>query len=130
MRRNFTEAQIQDILNAYRDKSVTREQICEGFGISPTTLNHILHKHNEPFRVPKRLKNSEKTAAKTCPNCRRRIDVKGAKFCPFCGSDVRSARDLLIERVEKLTTFNSYIPSTERDNFIQTIIDAVKELRK
>lgn len=63
---------------------------------------------------PRRARVS-KEHTKTCPKCRKHIDVKGAKFCCFCGADIRSSKEILIERISSSMTKLKYLPGDARD---------------
>ena len=64
---------------------------------------------------------SRKTKIKKCPNCHRKIEVKGAKFCCFCGSDIREEKDIIIEKIQSLFGKLVLLPVDMRDE-AQTII--------
>ena len=52
--------------------------------------------------------------------------VSGARFCCFCGSDIRTENEILVERLEKITELFIFIPETSRDEFIGVINQAIK----
>lgn len=67
---------------------------------------------------------------KVCGNCKKHIDLKGAMFCPYCGTDIRSPRDLLIARVTSAMTVTKYLPDDKRDEMQKLLIDVKNELSK
>jgi ABC-type multidrug transport system ATPase subunit len=46
--------------------------------------------------MPGRLRKPEQTEAVPCPNCWRRLEVSGARFCHHCGIDVDEWSDVMI----------------------------------
>lgn len=75
---------------------------------------------------PGRQQAEAKASAKVCPKCRKKIDVKGARFCPFCGTDIRTEAEMLVEKLEKTTELYRFLPETYRDDFLATISKAIK----
>lgn len=67
---------------------------------------------------------------KVCGNCKKRIELKGAMFCPYCGNDIRSPRDLLIARIASAMTVTKYLPEDMRDTMQKLLIDVKNELSK
>lgn len=119
----------REIIEAYRDRSLSVKEICDMCGIPSSTLSNVLSRNNEPRRCPNHATNKSKNPnTKTCPNCRRKIDVKGARFCPFCAADVRSPKELLVERLTRLVGNAGIIPTSIQEDFIRTINDAINML--
>ena len=77
-----------------------------------------------------RITKSARGGKKTCPKCHRKIEVKDAKFCYYCGSDIRSAKDILIERVRKVADLISFLPAHAQDELRDVICDVIAELQK
>ena len=69
-------------------------------------------------------------AARICPKCRKVIEVKGAKFCCFCGADIRTEKELLIERVDKAFRVIQFLPASARDEMQQLFVDITEALKK
>lgn len=72
----------------------------------------------------------KKEIAKTCSHCHRKIALKDAKFCCYCGADLRTEKDRLIERIHKGMELMSLLPSEARDEAQRLFVDIEKELRK
>lgn len=83
----------------------------------------------QPRRTLKPRERKEEII-KTCPKCHRKIALKDAKFCCYCGADMRTEKDRLIERIRKGMELISLLPSEARDEVQQLLIDVEKELRK
>jgi hypothetical protein len=73
--------------------------------------------------------NKTENNKRFCPKCKKSIDVKGAKFCCFCGSDIRSNKERLIERVEFAFADIQHMPQAARDNMQQLFIAIINELK-
>ena len=66
--------------------------------------------------------------ARICPKCRKSIDVNGARFCCFCGSDIRTSKQICLEGLERIMPKIMHLPENMRDEFTQTILMTIKEL--
>jgi len=67
---------------------------------------------------------------RTCPKCRKTVDVKGARFCCFCGADIRSNKELLIERIHNAMSVLMLLPNSHRDEIQRLFLDIKAELGK
>ena len=122
----------QAILNAYNDKERKTHDIAKDFGIDPAQLTRIVVEMGGQPRRPKAMgKRDGKKGVKRCPHCHTKIDIKGAKYCFNCGSDIREPKDLLIERNRNLLqNLLKHIPETHRTEFENTILETISYLRK
>lgn len=126
----FTPEQIQAILEDYRDRNLTTKEIAKKHFISDGTLARIVEENNEPLRRPSATTpRNRKSKHKSCPKCRKKIDLKGARFCPFCGADIRSENEVLAEKVIKQIELFKFLPETTRDDFVQTLNQAAAKLK-
>lgn len=109
----LTKAQRQEIVDMYAEGMPTKE-IAEAYGIDQSYVSHLANKMGY-HRTREYLKES--TAAKTggsgkkCPHCKAKNPLM-AKFCMFCGGDVRDERQILIERVEALRAMTVLLPDS------------------
>jgi tRNA(Ile2) C34 agmatinyltransferase TiaS len=129
----LTIEQKKAIYEDYKDRSKTVEEIAKKYGIGNTAVSHIAvgEMGAEP-RMPKRYGMKVKrysATARACPKCRKSIDVKGAKFCCFCGADIRTNKELLIERIENAMPDILHLPFNMRDGAQQLFVDIIKELK-
>lgn len=104
------------------------KDIAARHGITASAVSHIAKKQGAGQRRPR--KGDRGGEAKVCPNCRRKITVMGAKFCCFCGADMRTEKDMLIERIRRGQEILSLLPSEVKDEVQRLFIDIEKELRK
>lgn len=129
--RTLSEDQIKEILAKYTDTNEKTEAIAAEFGLTRQTLYSLLRMNNVAWRNPGKSNSPKRgTTQKTCPKCRKKIDIKGARFCPFCASDIRSKNELLIERLNRITPYATFLPSEVCDEFISVINEVAKELEK
>lgn len=119
----------QAVIEDYKNGEKVTE-IGEKYGIGHSQVSRIAREGGLTLRKPKHSKDPQK---KTCPRCHKAVDVKGARFCPYCGSDIRSENEILAEQLDNLKGLFIHIPEAQRDNFMQTInkaIDKLKEAKK
>lgn len=96
---------------------------------------HMILKCVDEFGVPRRRKEYASTprkrgAKKKCPRCRKTVDIKGARWCPFCGSDIRSEAEILDEKLNKLWSIISSFPSSTADEAREIIKELSAYLKK
>lgn len=126
-RRILTPEERREIIDLYLNTDLTTMEIGQKFNISNRTVSYTVCAAGETLRRPKK---PQETKNKPCPKCRRKVVVKGARFCPYCGSDIRSENEILAEQLCKLTELCFCIPETSRDKFITTINQAANALKK
>ena len=117
----------QDIYEAYIGGMSVRD-IGEMCGLTPSSVSRIAAKMGASGRR-RRMKVGQ-TTAKICAACKKVIEVNGAKFCCFCGTDIRSPREHLIERIESAMPILKYLPESVKDEVHTLFIDIRNELRK
>ena len=102
------------------------KSISERFGMFASDISRLaLRMGAEPRR-----KSAVRSNIKMCPKCHKKIDVAGAKFCYFCGTDIRSAAELLVSRIENVMNVISLLPESARDEMRGVLLDCIKELKK
>lgn len=99
--------------------------IQQDLGITRNVFYYILRR--EGVETKRTLR---KWAGKQCPACKKTIEVKGAKFCCFCGADIRSAAELIVEKVKRLTSIIQLLPSTSRDETMEILSEVTEYLEK
>ena len=127
MERKLTPEQENQLLADYRNPDITVQELSEKYGITDSCVSRYVRNAGEPLRRPKKKQSG---AIKICPKCRKKIDTVGARFCPFCGSDIRSESEIIAEKIPKLTELYKFIPEENRDEYIQTLKRAAELLRK
>lgn len=113
------------------------KQICEQYA-NGEKVSVIAKQFNASTSYVSRLANQQglrrKTrvdgVAKVCPKCHKSIPIKGARFCPFCASDIRSSKDIALEKVCSIRKFVMLLPDSCRNEFDEALNMVVKELSK
>lgn len=123
----FTEAERQAIFEAYNTRGKSLESIAKEFGSNRGTIYRIAVQMGAERRKPR--KDNIKIG-KTCPKCHKTIEVKGALFCCFCGADIRSNRELLIDRINGAMRKTILCPEAIRDEMQRLFVDIKTELSK
>ena len=125
----MTEEIKKAILEDYKNRNIKVHDIYKKYKINRRTLNNMLDETETPHRCPNKVGSRDKKI-KACPNCHRKTDIKGAKFCCFCGADIRDERDLAIEKIQRLYQSLMLLPASSRDEAQQIIKDIENYLRK
>lgn len=124
--RKFSDEQVRQILIDYSDTSQSVTSIAQKYGTSPSHISHIVKSHGGELRMPK---HSYSKVIK-CGKCYRKIEIKGAKFCPYCGADIRSEKDLILEKTNKLFSILGLLPESQRDPAQKIIRDICAYINK
>lgn len=117
----------------------TKEQVIQDY-ISGMPIKEIGAKYHIDVSMPGKLARKAgfpgrqrveaKVSAKACPKCRKKTSVKGARFCPFCGADIRTEAEITVEKLEKAKEIYRFIPETYRDDFLLTMGEAIRLLKE
>lgn len=119
---------VSQIQTDYEHSKMKRNEICEKYGISDATLTKYVRDFGfEPRRnriayVPKQERTN------VCDRCKRTVSVPGARFCPYCGSDIRTEAMKVQDSLSSLLTITNLIPDSTRDTYVKTIRDAIRLL--
>ena len=125
----LTQEQKAALCEDYKDRRNKVVDIATKYGVTNSVVCRVaVEMGAEPRLAKKYGKKLAKTTQKTCPKCKKTVDVKGAKFCCFCGSDIRSDKEKLIARIENAFADISFMPHSARDNMQQLFLDIIKEL--
>ena len=95
----------KEIIAMYSDKSIPVSEILETYHISRPVLTRILKEEAVPFRLPKAAGKRSNVKLDCCPICHKSLMAKDARFCCWCGSDVRSEGDKLLDKLAELWTY-------------------------
>ena len=126
MKSKLNQTDKQGIYEAYMS-GMRVTDIAEMYGVNTSTASHVAKVMGA---TPRRPKVKHDAAQKVCPTCKKTIEVKGAKFCCFCGADIRSPRELLIARIEAGMPKLKYLPDDIRDDMHKLLLDIRNELSK
>jgi tRNA(Ile2) C34 agmatinyltransferase TiaS len=115
----------------YKDRRNRVGDIAQKYGIMRASVARIaVEMGAEPRRANVYGKKQTKTQKRICPKCKKTIDVKGASFCCFCGTDIRSNKEKLIRRIENAFADISFMPQSRRDDMQHLFIDIINELKE
>ena len=126
------EETIRLIQSDYEHSDLTRKEICEKYGISSSTLTNYVKEFGFELRQRhlmyphKPEKNHTQTVL--CTRCKKSVSVPGARFCPYCGEDIRSESMKVQDSLSSLLSITNLIPDSTRDAFVKTIRDAIRLL--
>ncbi|MBQ9228762.1 MAG: hypothetical protein IJ168_08035 [Eubacterium sp.] len=129
IKRVFTPEETAAIVNDYKNNVVVRD-IYSKYRLTSNQLTKILQENGVEQRMPRGNSTNSTKRFRTCQCCKRKVEVRGARFCPSCGSDIRSEEQLLNERLNKLFTMLMALPSSQRDEAQQIIKDVAVYLNK
>ena len=119
---------VSQIKTDYEHSNMTRNEICEKYGISSTTLTNYVRAFGFAPRQSRiaYVPNQERT--NVCDRCKRTVSVPGARFCPYCGSDIRTEAMKVQDSLSSLLSITNLIPESYRDTYVKTIRDAIRLL--
>ena len=95
----------KEIIAMYSDKSIPVSEILETYRISWRVLSRILKEEAVPFRLQKAAGPRSNVKLGMCPVCHKSLMAKDARFCCWCGSDVRSEGEKLLDKLGELWTY-------------------------
>lgn len=127
----YTKELEAEVVEEYRN-GASYADICVKHNLINANVDYLLRKAKEPRRrsFKKGVKENSQNLNKKCPKCRKKIDVFGARFCPFCGSDIRTEGEMLAERLKKLCEYALDMPEQIRDEFISALNAAIRMVNK
>jgi rRNA maturation endonuclease Nob1 len=114
------------ILTDYANPEIKVKDIEKKYGVNSSKIADLVEQSGGQLRTCRR---PQLTKVK-CPNCHRTIEGKGFKFCPYCGKDIRSEKDLTLEKIAKLFSCCGYLPQNMRDDAQSLIKEIEAYIRK
>ena len=111
---------VADIAKAYRIEKAEVARIAVELGASP--------RRQSTFGVTRGVQSGQ--PQKKCPNCKRAAPIDAAKYCCFCGADIRTPSEKLIEKQQKLLQHFAFIPQAVRDESRDIILETIEYLKK
>ncbi len=131
-KREFTAEEKALIMQDYNNLEIKAVDVRKKWRLDPRQLAAIIQETGNEFRQPNKHKPRKpaKRNVKVCPHCHRKIDIAGAKYCPFCATDIRSEVELLREEIEKLYGMFKYLPVNQADIAQEIVSKTLDYLRK
>lgn len=129
--KDLTQQEKALVMQDYNNRAMKAIEVRQKWGLSSSAMAQLVVEMGGEFRVPAAHKPRNNTAdnVKKCPNCHRKIDLKGAKFCPYCATDIRNEKELTLEKVNKLFSMLILLPASSRDE-AQAIITEIDKYIK
>ena len=112
----------------YEHSNMTRNEICEKYGISDSTLTNYARAFGFELRQNRIAYVPYGKREAVCDRCKRTVSVPGARFCPYCGADVRTEAMKAQDSLSSLLSITNLIPESYRDTYVKTIRDAIRIL--
>lgn len=119
----------KEIMELYADRSNKAHDIAKAYGLDPRGLADIVIEMGGQTRRP-RTKQGARKKNKKCPKCHRVIELSGARFCPYCGNDIRTETEILIERATWLWQIVGIVGENDRDKARDIINELINHLKK
>lgn len=110
-----------EIAKMYSDQSNKVQDIAKMYGTSRGRVSTIA----KEFGIPPRRKPTN-SKIKRCPKCHSGVSVTGALFCPYCGSDIRTEDEKLIDRVTWLLSIIHKVGINDQDKAECVLSDVLK----
>lgn len=128
----MTQEQKREIYELYIDPSNKLRDIAQLYGLKQTSkVSQIAVEMGATPRRPNTFgKRLEKPTTRKCSNCKSKIAIQNAKYCPFCGADIRTDGDILIDEMMALLSKLMIIPSSERDNFQLVLLNTIEYVKR
>lgn len=119
----------------YRDINHTVLEIITEFGLNDHRhLRKILNKYDVPPRnkyTPRKARASEPKGQRKCPKCGKAVERANARFCWYCGADVRSPKMVAIEMLDRSVLGNlELVTPAVRDEMAEAVRNTIKLLEK
>lgn len=135
MERVYTHEEEMAICEAYRDRRNTVLDIIDKFVIPDHRhLRKILDKYDVPPRktyAPRKKHTSLQTEQRKCPKCGKVIERENARFCWYCGADVRTPKMAAIEALDRCVLGNlELVTPAVRDEMAEAVRYAIKLLKE
>lgn len=127
----------EEIAQMYKEGYAYTE-IQETIGCSSNAIIKVVEDFKlRPRRPGRKREKPEESTKKTnvekiCPKCCKPIEVHGAKFCPWCGADVRSERQIVAMELERVlgVVCDMNVPSDSKDRACNTLRNAIRLLKE
>ena len=128
--RIISEEEKRRIVEDYQNPVFRVAEVRKNYCINGTRLKQILDEFGIPLRQPSMSKNkkppsSQNGTIRICKKCGEKTNNAKAKFCCYCGADIRNQRQILIDRIQAFAPNVVLLPSDTRDEFI-SLLNAIK----
>lgn len=122
MKTVYTQEQVDKVCELYESGTKVSE-IASIVGVEQSSVTKIAKRCGLSLRLPRKVQKLVK-----CSYCGEKL-TKGFRFCPYCGKDVRTQEDILIEKLKDLLGVISLLPENCRDTARDTINSAISYIK-
>ena len=126
----FTEEITKEILSKYQNHEISVGDICAEYGISSSVLARIIRENNVPFRRENLCKPRKRSTKKVCHWCKQTVELAGAKYCPYCGRNIQTEGEIIIDKLTGLFPYGEHLPVNVREEYRITLNEAIEHIRK
>ena len=115
---------------------ISYDGIIKATNCSRSTIRNVVNeyglKKRQSHRTSNNLQTPQKMWEKDCPKCRKPVEAHGARFCPWCGTDVRSERQIVAEELERVLCIvcDMNVPADSKDRACNTLRNAIRLLKE
>lgn len=124
---NITEEKRKQIAEDYANRNLGTVYLSKKWGMTAAKILKIAEAEGVEPRMKKKRVSSR--SGKTCNKCHKVIEVKGARFCPYCGTDIRSENELLIEKLEKVIGLTVLLSDNDAEEARKVIGEAISFIK-
>lgn len=118
MKQKYTEEQVKQVCELY-ELGTKVSEISEIVGVETSSVTKIAKRNGLELR----LSRTKKSKIKKCHNCGENL-LEGFRFCPFCGKDVRTDKEICVENLKSLYGAITLLPEGQR-NYARDVINSV-----
>lgn len=122
-KRTFTEEEKTAIINDYTSGNMSYRDIAVKHHMASQTLSDFLDENNVP-------RKRNRNITKKCGHCGAKFELRNAKFCPFCGHNITTESEQLMEELRDKISLLELLPSTERDDFRNVLLKAINYIKE
>lgn len=122
MKTIYTQEQVDKVCELYESGTKVSE-IASIAGVEQSSVTKIAKRCGLSLRLPRNVQKLVK-----CAYCGEKL-TKGFRFCPYCGKDVRTRQDVLIEKLKDLLDVISLLPANCKDAARDTINSVISYIR-
>lgn len=135
VKRNFTDEEIEGICDMYaKPEEYSVRDIMDKYNMrNARRLVEIVEANGLPRRHVARVRDLSKSESRAhvCSKCHKPIDNPNARFCWYCGADVRTPKMAAIEALDRCVLGNlELVTPAVRDEMAEAVRFAIKLLKE
>lgn len=128
----LSNCEISEITKLYTDSDLSTKEIAQMYGISAGTLSRLIDNSGVDRRHPGqvgRKKRKSDNNYKVCRNCGAK-NTKESNFCNMCGTALLTDKQVVLQKLEKLTDYFVVLQHANRDKYIKEVNDIIGMVEK